>query len=637
MPSTTAVERDAAVFRYVALAWNPSHPQQAETARRISTQLHLHPAVMRLAWRAAGIMVLCADTRPGSSEPRFLAHDAGVVLGKIFHREAEEPSARVDFDARESTAILVSAGRRLVERYWGRYVAFLRDETDRTTWVLRDPSGGLPCFVTRHEGVDLFFSSIEDCLGLGALHFTINWRYVEAVAAYPGLQIRDTGLEQVSEVQPGECIEIAAGGSAIAGGGSAIHADASLARTMYWDPVRIAREEPLESVEDAVAALVRTTRACVSAWASCYQRILLTLSGGLDSSIVLGSLRHASKRPDVTCINYFDASAEGDERAYARLAANEAGCELIECERDVSAVRLDKVFDIAKSPRPWFYFYYLTHSPTETRWAHQKRAAALFSGGGGDQLFYTGDPRLGAADFVHRHGLSAELWSIALDAAHARHVSIWSVLRGALRDGLFRRHHSALVDAGTCRVLLNAEVIARTRRNALLTHPWLGDTTGMAPGKLRQLLSMSLAPAFYNPLGRADDPESVHPLFSQPMVELSLRIPTWILGLDGRNRGLARRAFAGDVPAKIIARRDKGGMTPFAVELLRRNQAFVREVVLDGRLAHAGIIDRRAVERLLSKPYSARTAGVAELDDYLSLEAWLRSWTQVRQGAIAAA
>ena len=77
-------------------------------------------------------------------------------------------------------------------------------------------------------------------------------------------------------------------------------------------------------------------RDVVHAWASCYDHMLLSLSGGLDSSIVLACLKDAPSRPRVTCFHYYPLGADLDERAYARAAAAKAGLELLERPRDSS-------------------------------------------------------------------------------------------------------------------------------------------------------------------------------------------------------------------------------------------------------------------------------------------------------------
>src|SRR5262249_33217666 len=113
---------------------------------------------------ARGARVFCAGARVGASEPRVLHGGTGVVLGTLFQREEGSASrlAPLAFTEEESQRILASSGRCLVSGYWGRYVAVLHDDASCTTRVLRDPTGGFPCFATRMSNVHVYFSRMED-------------------------------------------------------------------------------------------------------------------------------------------------------------------------------------------------------------------------------------------------------------------------------------------------------------------------------------------------------------------------------------------------------------------------------------------------------------------------------------------
>jgi asparagine synthase (glutamine-hydrolysing) len=118
----------------------------------------------------------------------------------------------------------------------------------------------------------------------------------------------------------------------------------------------------------------------------------------------------------------------------------------------------------------------------------------------------------------------------------------------------------------------------------------------------------------------------VTPLFSQPLLEAVLRIPTWLLTLGGWDRALARRAFQHEVPRPIITRRTKGGQEEHAKSILVRNITFARELLLSGKLAGAGILDRTLLGEVLSgRPTRVPTSNV-ELYACLSVEAWVRKW-----------
>ncbi len=435
------------------------------------------------------------------------------------------------------------------------------------------------------------------------------------------MQVRETGICEISELQPGEILEVQGGESR---------------NSLCWRPLLISREGVIDSAVDAAAALRSVTRACVHAWASCYTGIIHRLSGGLDSSIVLSCLADTPTKPAITCLNYFSKGPEEDERFYAHLAARRADTELVEEEREPAAVALADILSVRRSAKPAFYLYWIQHGRFEARLASQRRAQALFSGAGGDALFYQAQAVLAAADYTHRHGIGPGLAGVALDAARVANVSVWRVLRSVMRERLRHSNWSPLAEIGAFRSVVNPEVINAVKRDERFIHPWLVDADGAEPGKLWHVLSMGVTPSFYNPFGRASDPEPVFPLMSQPLIELCLRLPTYVLISGGWDRAVARRAFAKDVPPQIINRRTKGGATDNVKRIFDRNTAFIREQMLDGLLVKERILDRRKLEEALSgKPSLAGFAFTEILSEHLCTEVWAKRWSECRQRAAA--
>lgn len=607
------------MYRYLALIWNASDTIESQIIPVLRRHLHASSTEWRSVVDLKGFALWHAGCQLGVNQAYSLGGELGAVLGRLFERDldAQDTPRDVVFETSGALSITRSNGLRLIERYWGRYVAFVHDTTTSTTRVVRDPTGALPCFVTSHRGVNIVFSRVDDCLSLRLPAFSINWRYLRAHVPFQSPQLADTGLNEVQEVQPGECLELRPDGCAV---------------QKYWDPFQICRTNVIEDPEQATVELRRTTTACIDAWASCYPNIIHTLSGGLDSSIVLSCLQQAPTRPAVTAINYYTTVPEGDERRFARLAAR--GGELIEHERDPSAIRLEAVLDIAKSCRPWTYLYYLEHGTFETQLAKKKNASAIFSGGGGDGLFYQAKTGWAAADYVHEHGVDRRLLRIALDAAHLERISVWSVLRNALRDGYSNRRWTPLAELRQYPTLVSKDALNSETED--YAHPWLKEASNVPPGKLWQILSTSVPSTYYDPFGSDEAPERVHPLVSQPLVELCLRIPTYVLTTGARDRAIARRAFSGRVPREIINRADKGGMCEHVKTLSQANASFIRDLLLDGQLVQQGLLDRPKLEVFLSGSHSVVSSEFTEIYDHISTEAWLRTWTDTARHTAAA-
>src|SRR6185312_2815444 len=335
----------------------------------------------------------------------------------------------------ESRAMQDSNGRHLIESYWGRYVAFLHDAQARATWVLRDPSGGLPCYFVRCRGVDVYFSWMDDIVDLLDAPLEVNWSYLIAAVCFLREHSAGTGLREITQVLAGECVETRAGASK---------------RFFYWDPLAVANTDVIDDLDAAVAAMRQCVRDVVHAWASCYDHVLLSLSGGLDSSIVLACLKDAPSQPRITCFHYYPLGADLDERGFARAAAAKAGLAMIERPRD-SHFSLQPLLTLHRTPEPTNYPYYLEHSRLDAQLAAEQDAAAVVIGFGGDQLFYQERAQWAPGDFLHRRGLRPALLRVALDAAQMDQISVWRVLRETLSGALFHQRWSPLQEAGRMR------------------------------------------------------------------------------------------------------------------------------------------------------------------------------------------
>ncbi len=602
------------MFHYVGFIWDVASVEACAAVREMERLLHGSSSIWSCGLREAGVAVFHAGARNGSSETYRCEDQPLLVLGKLFEQYRGDgnapPSARIDGTA--ASEIIGSSARQLIRRYWGRYVAFTHDRSSGTTRVLRDPTGCLPCYVTTHRGVNIVFASPQDCRSVGVPAFSVNWRFVSAFLAYRALQVHDTGLAEVTEVQPGECIAFSRGGYTL---------------ELYWRPLEVASTHLIEDADQAVSELRATTRACVHAWASCYSSIIHTLSGGLDSSIVALCLGAAPNRPCVTCLNYHTLSSEGDERRYARLSAQRASFELVEHPSDPAGVDLRGVLEVAHPPRPWVYTYYLEHSRFEAQLAREKAAEAIFTGAGGDQVFYQARAMVGVNDYVELHGVRPGLIRVAWDAAHMDSRSLWSILSEALFGPRARVEDPTLSAVRETKTLLSDDLLAIDWTSDDLRSAWLTGSEPVPSGKREHIRIMCVPPAFYDPLLPGAFPERTFPLLSQPLIELCLRIPSHVLTIGGWDRAIARRAFSSDVPREVIRRRHKGSVDNHLKHIIWSNIEFIRELLLDGVLIRNQTLDRRRLEAVLLDESAVAAAAFEELEDYISTEAWLRHWT----------
>src|SRR5262249_37578823 len=268
----------------------------------------------------------------------------------------------------------------------------------------------------------------------------------------------------------------------------------------------------------------------------CYAGILHNLSGGLDSSIVLSCLKDAPSHPNITCLHYFGTGPDEDERKYARMMAGRVNVELIEHQLDVKETRLEELLKLRWSSRPWFYLYELEHGRFETRLAEEREARSLFSGAGGDGVFFQTRAELCVTDYLFDHGVGRDLLRVAVDAARVSRKSVWPLLLGAVRSRtMARRWHPLRLPGCPDRMIVAPEILHEARRDQALVHPWLAGRSlrNVPPGILWHVLSVAAAPMFYSSFESGWCPERTTPLMSQPLIESCLRTPTYVLMRNG--------------------------------------------------------------------------------------------------------
>jgi asparagine synthase (glutamine-hydrolysing) len=594
------------MFKYIALAWDPAAAASAVLGQ--SLVVSLRAARWQQEMRHPQFTVFSSGTVAGVNEAHRLRDGRGLVLGRLFHRRHRQAVRQHLSEPNASSDETIAADdQALLDDCWGRYVAFLASPNGEAR-VLRDPSGTLPCFVLRHGGVTVVFSWLEDVLDL-LPQIPAPEVDREAVAAYMGfgeLTGRRTALRGVTQVLAGECLSLTGIGSD--------------AVDLLWSASRIADSPAALEPEEAVTVLRDTVTDCVQAWARCYDSILLRLSGGVDSTILAACLGKGQTPARVTCLNYHSVGSDSDERAFARLAATAAGLELIEYERDAS-FRLERVLDVARTPSPHPYVGRLPSS-IDAEIASVVGAPVMFTGAGGDQLFYEVPRWWPAADFLRLRGFGAGFLGAALDAARLGQVSVWSAMRLAVADRF--RTMPPPQDLHQQRTLISNEVWNQVTRPAGCVHPVFLSKTTLPIGKLMQVQQLAHTASYYDPFGRERAPEPVHPLLSQPLMELCLKLPTFVLARGGRGRGLARDAFKGRIPDAIANRRAKGGLGEHLETVLNRNRDFARQVLLDGELVRLGLLDRAGIEKAFSAQAAGMQTPAGEIHLAIGVEAWLR-------------
>lgn len=508
----------------------------------------------------------------------------------------DEATLRQRLEHAESAAEAAAA---LVKDAWGGYVAFLEDRSG--SFVLRDPSGAVPLYVARIERLQLASTHITPTfLRAAGLSWQIDVPAVAKLLANPPAAGYLSGLSEIEIAEPGRLISMK---------------DRSGSRTI-WSPSAIARRR--ETLEPAqLSSTLDTVLGTMARQSS----VGVELSGGFDSSVVFSSLARLGNDPKP--FNFATSGKGGDETRFARDAADKWGIPL---HTFSSASKLPdyRAFDAADhGVQPVLHGLDSVFAHARQRLVDKEKVDRVMTGQGGDALFFRLPSRLVALDRRRELGIASLLARSTLDDARRVNGSIWSVLTTAM--GRRTGHDSPELDWTMSHLLGDAATDHLTGPQP--KHPWLNDCDDLSPGKYFHLMMLSHCQLFHGPRLFAPSVPMMHPLLTQPLIELTLACPTYILQSGPLDRGLAREAFRERLPTSVLHRRSKGEASDHYARAILHNRDWLLNHLLGGRLAAIGLVDPVVVERALDPGSMRLGTDYRAFVQYASIESWMRYWS----------
>jgi len=532
-----------------------------------------------------------------------------VVIGTLFHRHGA-PRAIAAFSETERATLSAQGNAALLATWWGGYISVRHG--NGATAILRDPSAALPCYRAECDGLKLFASDVALLETATGKALPVAWEALGRILYAAGLPTTETALAGVTDLRAGEVVTIDGGSERTTAGWSP------------WDFVETGGEEDSEAVAER---LRRVVEHCVSAWASLYERPLLSLSGGLDSSIVAACLARARSR--ATCLTLFTDDPAGDERGFAQVVCEAVGLPLAEARYDLDAVDLSRPLG-ADLPRPAGRTEAQPYELAHRAVAGRIGADAFFTGNGGDNVFGYSQSAAALADRALHEGPGTGAFATLRDVCRQTGAGPLRVTRAAVRlarqppDYRWKPNPS----------FLHPELVA-SLCEMTFGHPWLEAPPWALPGKAAHIAALVRAQLTLE-ADRSRVAPVIHPLLSQPILETCLAVPSWRWREGGRDRSMVRAAFAGRLPAAIVDRKVKGTPDPFCGEIVHAKRAELRAQLLDGQLAAHRILDPGAIEEALRPGRPTTGEENVRLLELANVEAWLDARSSHPSGGGAA-
>ncbi|GAB3309898.1 asparagine synthase-related protein [Luteimonas notoginsengisoli] len=573
--------------RYIAVLGDRNGDDSA--IRRAAPVLRNSGLFPRLLTRSIGLFA-------AEGTPTLALFGNSILVGHVFRRDGSPLRATGDVPGSLNGPQL---RRFLLEDCWGEYVLMQPDTNESADLVImRDPSGGVPCFHSDDAEPRFVTSDISIATHHGLYRKQVDWDFINRCLVYPHQVTQRTALSNVRELLPGCLLCVR---------------ETDVACEQAWSPWDFVASGRRNDNPDEAAARVRDgVMTATRAWADTDRSVLLEMSGGLDSSILATCLHKTDA--NVSCCTLVTSVPGADERQYAGLVAEYLGVPLQVEELGFGLARFDA------PPPSWSVaprISILQHALNEvmTEVGGKEDVASHFSGGGGDTIFcYLGNAAP-AADAFRERGVSAGTNAIR-ELSLLHQCTFWKAARLTL-DKLVRQPKAPY---GADLTFLAPQVAAMPPDR----HPWFEAPGDALPGDRQRIELLAGTQLYRHAMSRGPSRELRLPLLSQPVVEACLTAPTWMWIAGGRNRSVARAAFSNDLPREILERRSKGDFAQYLGAVWRRNGQRMLDFLLEGELQARGLLAPDSLRDFLRRRLAPRDRSFFRIFELCMIENWVR-------------
>lgn len=582
------------------------------------------------------------DLSPTGRQPMISASGRYVIVlnGEIYNFRELRPQLESKghrFQGTSDTEVMLASFeewgvRDSIPRFNGMFAFAVWDRTANTLYLSRDRMGEKPLYYGYAGETFLFGSELKALKRHPEFVGTVNRDAITVYLRHGYVPAPYSIYQGINKLMPGCVLEL--------------RADSAPLITSYWslqDAARRGAADPLTcSAQEAAEQLDELLRDAVKMQMVADVPLGAFLSGGIDSSTVVGMMQSQSSRPVKTFTIGFNEE-KFDEAKYAKEVARHLGTdhtELYVTPREAMAV-IPKL--------PWFYdepFADSSQIPTYlvSQLARQAVTVSL-SGDGGDELF--GGYRI--YDSVMRvDGILGRLPSpLHRPAAWILEAAAGSGLldKVKVRDGKYvgagllptRLRNIAQVLRASGREELYRYMMSQWRKPVDLVQGAQEPLTAFTDPARRLKLPHLLQTMEYIDMGSylpddilvkvdraamAVSLESRVPLLDYRVVELSWRTPVSMKLRDGVGKWLLRQVAYRYVPRELLERPKKGFSVPVDVWICGPLRDWAEALLDAGRLRSEGIFDPEPVRKIWSDHLSGVRNSNSLLWDILMYQAW---------------
>src|SRR4051812_34120501 len=581
--------------------------------------IHIEHAV-GLGMRRLSIIDLSTGQQPIHNEDRtvWLVFNGEIYNYRDLRRELE--AAGHVFYTSSDTETIVHAyeqwGEASFKKLRGMFGIALWDRRRQTLLLARDRAGIKPLHFIEDGSRIYFGSEIKSLIAAGVVDPQIDLEALDHYLSYLYAP-RDRSLfTSVRKLPPGHFLRWQDGKTTI---------------VKYWE---IGAVEPFEgSDEDAAEALRKVLADAVRSHMVSDVPLGAFLSGGVDSSIVVGLMAEASSRPVKTFSIGFDEPAF-DELEHARAVARHFGTEHHEfVVRPDGLSILDRLIEHFDEP-------FADSSAIPTWYVSEiarRHVTVVLSGDGGDELF-------GGYDRYLPHPRGAQFDRMGVPGARRLAGAVWPLLPHGFRGKNFLRH-IARDDNGR---YLDSIAFFQADEKAALYSPgvrralgsWSAEKNlGARFDRFDSLSQHSRMMRFdfetYLPddvltkvdrMSMAHSIESRVPLLDNRVIDFAATLPSHFKIKDGRRKHILKQALQPLLPAGILDRKKQGFGIPIGNWFRGGLTGLFSDVLEAPRTRQRGYFEPKFVGRLLREHLAGERDHNLRLWQLLVFELWHREY-----------
>ena len=538
------------------------------------------------------------------------------------------------FRTQSDTEVILHAyavyGEACVERLAGMFAFALWDATERRLFLARDRLGKKPLYYWQRERLFLFASEPKALLCHPAVGRAVDWSALHHYLAFGYTPAARSIFDEIRKLPPAH---------------TATFADGRLTERRYWRlPTAVATGGARVTQEESAAAIRRGLREAVRLRLESDVPLGVFLSGGVDSSAIVASMREVTTGRIATFSVGFGRSAPSyDELPYARLVAQRFATDHHEeiLEPDVRALvpEIVRGFDEPFADSSAIPTYVVAQ-------ATARHVKVALSGIGGDETF-AGYPRYLGLRVSALHArlprwlrrAARELASRLPDSGGSRNWADWARRFTAEPDAAPGERY-----IGWTRFFGDAQ-LERLAAPALTRHlgPGVDELQRRAfaagadgdpvDGAFRVDLAAYLPDdllAMADRMSMASSLEVRAPFCDHRLIEESLRLSPRAKMPRGRLKGLLKRAFTGVLPDEILTHRKQGFMIPLGDWLRRDLRPTLDELLAPDCVRARGLFVVDAVETLKREHLEGVRTHADRLWTLMMLEQWMREYLDQR-------